>query len=298
MKKVLVAGGAGFIGLEFCKILNEHNLNYKIVDKLSPATDLLKLSSIKGTARLLEKDINKLTFRDVSDCDVIVNFTFSTEDEFIVNNISGTLHLLELAKKIPNFKKFIQISSDDVYGNLDNNNLSEVNEHGRLEPSTFLSTSKISSDLLVIAASKMYNLPFLITRLCTNFGYSAPQHSLIPSFLNSIKLNQPITIEGNGNTIREWMDVEDTTKVLFLLMMEQKGIFNVGSGIRVTDNYIADYIISVSKSNSKKIYKDSPTHIIGRQGINCEKLKSILGHKLPNFKHLNQFLYESLKSIG
>lgn len=302
--KILVTGGAGFIGSEFCKILSERNVNYKIVDKLSYASNLKRLDSVRRGARLLPKDINDLTFNDVSDCDVIVNFAAESHVDnsinngkpFVDSNISGTYHLLELARKIPNFKKFVQISTDEVYGDLEDIGVSEINENGNLIGSSYYSSSKASADLLVLAAARTFKIPFLITRTCNNFGAHQHEEKFIPSVLKSLKEGTSIKIYGDGGNIREWIDVTQNVEIIFQLLVEQQGIFNIGSGIRVNNNYIADYIISVSNSNVKKEFVEDRKGHDRRYGLDCSKLKSVIGHKLPKFRHINDFLYASIRN--
>lgn len=303
--KILVTGGAGFIGSEFCSLLNERNIDFKVVDKLTYASDELRLNAVKGRAKFIKKDINDLTLKDVSDCTTIVNFAAESHVDnsikngkpFVDTNITGTYHLLELAKKIPNFSKFVQISTDEVYGDLEDIGLTEVRENSPLVGSSYYSASKASADLLVMAAGRTFKLPFLITRTCNNFGSHQHKEKFIPSLLNSIRNETTFKIYGDGSNIREWIDVRQNVEILLQLVIEQRGIFNIGSGIRVTNNYIADYLLSVSKSKVKKEYVEDRKGHDRRYGLNCDKLKSFIGYKLPKFRHINDFLYESIKTL-
>ena len=211
--KIVVTGGLGFIGSAFVRMLDKYpNVKTVIVDKGTYASDIERVKGCKYT--LIQKDICDLKLDDINHCDYIVNFAAESHVDrsisnglpFVHSNIDGVFNLLEIAIKIPSLKKFIQISTDEVYGDKLNG---ESLTTDMLNPSSYYSASKASADMLVIASGRTYGLPYLITRTCNNFGDMQHPEKFIPIIMNCIKNDKEIPIYGDGSQVREWIWVDD-----------------------------------------------------------------------------------------
>jgi dTDP-glucose 4,6-dehydratase len=210
---------------------------------------------------------------------------------FIQSNVVGVFKLLELSKQIPNLKKFVQISTDEVYGDLDGTNITEANESTSMNPSSYYSASKCGADALVLSANRTYGLPILITRTCNNFGSHQNDEKFLPKVIQSVKKDVDIPLYGDGNQMREWIWVEDNVKIIFKLMISEIGIWNIGSGDRYSNIFILSIIQKILGRSIK--YK----HVIDRLGhdrmyaLNSDKLVYKYGDKIIT-KKLKEFLKE------
>jgi dTDP-glucose 4,6-dehydratase len=243
--KIVVTGGCGFIGSHFINFINSKKLDIEIlvVDKMTYASDISNILSTD--CEILKKDICDLTLQDLGDYEYIINFAAESHVDnsikngkpFVKTNVEGTFNLLELARQNKNLKKFVQISTDEVYGDmLDYGKNVEASTEFDLYGSSYYSATKASADLLVQAAGKTYNLPFLITRTCNNYGENQHQEKLIPTITNCIKNKKPIPIYGDGLNIREWIYAEDNCiNILNLTLGEYEGVYHIGSGERYTN---------------------------------------------------------------
>lgn len=236
--KILVTGGCGFIGSSFVNYVNSYHPNFEIivVDKLTYAADE-KL--IPSSIKLVKKDICELTIDDVGNFNYCVNFAAESHVDnsikdgspFVKTNIVGTYNMLELSKKCTNFRKYVQISTDEVYGDLDELQKTKSIETDTLHPSSYYSATKSAADQLILAATHTYKLPTLITRTCNNFGKNQNKEKFLPKVMNCILNGDTIPVYGDGRQTREWIWVEDNVRMIFQLMNDDKtGIWNIGSG--------------------------------------------------------------------
>lgn len=235
-KKIVITGGLGFIGSSFVHLCNELNFDLLVVDKLSYAA---KLDNIPKGVRYIISDICDVTSEDLGEFDYIVNFAAESHVDnsikdgkpFLKSNIEGTYNLLEIARRNPKLQKFIQISTDEVYGDLDLLDIDASFEQNFLYPSSYYSATKASADMLVHSCHHTFGLPYVITRTCNNFGDRQHNEKFIPTIIRSIKEDKPIPVYGDGKQIREWIWVEDNVKkILELMLNDSIGIFNIGSG--------------------------------------------------------------------
>ena len=297
--KILVTGGCGFIGSEFVNYVYENHKEYQIVvvDKLTYAADK---TSIPSDVKLIEKDICDVTIGDTGNFDYLVNFAAESHVDnsikdgtpFVKTNIQGTFNLLELSKKTIDFKKFVQISTDEVYGDLDLIGKYHSTETDRCIPSSYYSATKAGADQLVMAATHTFGLPSLITRTCNNFGSHQHREKFLPTIMESIKNDKPIPVYGDGKQVREWIWVRDNVRVIFDLMLSEYGIWNIGSG-DVYQNI--DIINMIGKILNKDIKFDYVKDRLGhdrKYTLNSEKLR----YKNNNFitKPLKEYLKEQL----
>jgi len=293
MVKVLITGGAGFIGSNFVRyILNEHP-EYKVVvlDNLTYAGKIENLQDVMDKITFIKGDItNKQDVEKVKDCNVIFNFAAETHVDrsiteagiFVKTDVIGTWNLLELARKI-GVEKFIQISTDEVYGSIVNGSFKE---NDPLNPSSPYSASKGGADLLAIAYYKTYGLKVLITRSTNNFGPYQHLEKLIPLLITNALQNKFLPIYGNGQNVRDWIYVSDNCYAIDLVF--QKGgvgeIYNIASNVKKKNIELARLILEHLKKPQSliKFVKDRPGHDF-RYSLNTNKIKKLGWKPLHSF---------------
>jgi dTDP-glucose 4,6-dehydratase len=303
--KVVVTGGAGFIGSAFINhLLDNFKCDVLCVDKLTYAGER---KNIKHDVSFLQKDICDLTSEDLGEFDYIVHFAAESHVDnsiknglpFIRTNVEGTFNLLEISRKNKNLKKFIHISTDEVYGDmaeLEKDYLAK--ETDPLSGSSYYSATKAASDMLVLSANRTYNLPFLITRTCNNFGEHQFEEKFLPTVARSIKNGQPIPVYGDGNQIREWMYVYDNVKIICELMFDntvKNEIYNIGTEYRCTNLEIIQKIGKIM--NMEVTYKNVQDRLghDKRYGLDSTKTKKYfktIKNEIPRFVTLDDFLHK------
>ncbi|MDP7179770.1 MAG: dTDP-glucose 4,6-dehydratase [Candidatus Woesearchaeota archaeon] len=292
--RLLVTGGAGFIGSNFIRHILKKYPDFKIVnlDKLTYAGNLDNLKDIENNPnyQFIKGDIcdKEIVEKLAKDIDIIINFAAEThvdrsiEDAgvFIKSDILGTYNLLEAVKKF-NIKKFIQISTDEVYGSTENNSFKETDS---LKPNSPYSASKAGADLLVRSYIKTHNVPAIITRSSNNYGpYQYPE-KLIPLFVTNLLENKKIPLYGDGLNVRDWLYVIDNCEAIdFVLQNGKEGeIYNIGSGSEITNLEITKTILKELNKDETNIdfVKDRLGHDF-RYSLDCSKINT-LGWK-PRF---------------
>jgi dTDP-glucose 4,6-dehydratase len=283
MSKIIVTGGLGFIGSHFINYINE-NTDHEvlIVDKLTYAANK---NNIKQPTTILEKDICDVTVEDLGDYDYIVNFAAESHVDnsiknglpFVKSNVEGTFNLIEVARKNPNLKKFLHISTDEVYG--DRYNKDESHETTPLEASSYYSATKTSSDLLVMAAGRTYDFPYLITRTCNNYGENQHNEKFIPKIIHSIKNGLEVPVYGDGKQVREWIHADDNAAAIYKLLMSNKvkEIYNIGTKERYQNIEILKIIGEfLGKEVNFKYVEDRLGHD-KKYALDCDKFKFEFG---------------------
>jgi dTDP-glucose 4,6-dehydratase len=294
MMKFLVTGGAGFIGSNFIRYLLKSHPSYQVtnLDKLTYAGNLDNLSDVEKSSdyRFIKGDIcdQKLVEELVSnDIDVIVNFAAETHVDrslydpksFVLTNITGTQVLLEAALKY-RIKRYIQISTDEVYGSVEKGDF--FTEESKLLPNSPYSASKAGADLLVRSYFKTFKVPALITRSSNNYGpYQFPE-KLIPLFITNALVDKELPIYGDGLYIRDWIYVEDNCKGIDLVLHKGKEgeVYNLGGGAEKTNLEITSLILQYLNKPASlvKHVKDRPAHD-RRYAMECKKAEKELGFK-------------------
>ncbi len=295
MQKMLVTGGAGFIGSNFIRLLlrKYDHLHITNLDKLTYAGNLENLRDLKGNANyhFVKGDIcdGALVNELMEGMDVVVNFaaeshvdrSISGPDAFIRTDVFGAFTLLEAARRCE-VKKFVQISTDEVYGSTTGVGFKETDA---LMPSSPYSASKAGADRLAFSYFVTYNLPVILTRCSNNFGpYQYPE-KLISLFVTNALEDKPLPIYGDGQYVRDWIHVEDHCAAIDFVL--QHGVdgeaYNIGGGNERTNLEITDFILSyLNKPHTLKTYvKDRPGHD-RRYSLDCSKLVA-LGWK-PKFE--------------
>ena len=241
MASILITGGAGFIGSNFVRMMvKQTQYDIVVVDKLTYAGNLQSIEDVFcERCRFVRADIADAVAMEAlferEGFDKVINFAAeshvdrSIEDPqvFIRTNILGVQVLLEASRK-HGVKKFVQVSTDEVYGSLGETGL--FTEDSPLEPSSPYSASKTSADLLVLAWHKTYGLPVNITRCSNNYGpYQFPE-KLIPLMLLKASKDQPLPVYGDGSNVRDWIHVDDHCRALKAVL--ERGlsgrVYNIG----------------------------------------------------------------------
>ena len=292
--RVLITGGAGFIGSNFIRYILKNHPDYRIInlDKLTYAGNLENLADLDGEPR------HEFTHGDICDpscvravlaggVDAVVNFAAETHvdrsildsREFVRTNIEGTRNLLDIsrANKIP---RYVQISTDEVYGSL--GDFGAFTENTPIAPNSPYSASKASADMLVRSYCHTYGFPAVITRSSNNYGpYQFPE-KLIPVFISNVMADVPLPLFGDGMNVRDWIHVEDHCAAIDVVLHHGRAgsVYNVGGHEELPNIEVAKRILTAfGKDESLLTYvKDRPGHD-RRYAIDSTKLETELGWK-------------------
>ncbi|MBI1875740.1 MAG: dTDP-glucose 4,6-dehydratase [Acidobacteria bacterium] len=246
MVKVLVTGGAGFIGSNFVRYALDRHRDWHVttLDKLTYAGRLENLEGVLDDPRhrFVRGDIadRDLAAPLVVDADLVVHFAAETHvdrsilnaGDFITTDVFGTFVLLEAARQAPRLKRFIQISTDEVYGNVADGASRETDE---LRPRNPYSASKAGADRLAYSYWATYQVPVVVTRASNNYGpYQFPE-KVIPLFITNAIEGLSLPLYGDGLNVRDWLHVRDHCRALDLLIERgQSGeVYNIGGGNEV-----------------------------------------------------------------
>lgn len=293
--KLLVTGGAGFIGSNFIHYwLKKYSEDYIVnLDKLTYAGNLENLKDIELNShyQFIKGDIcdKEIVAKACKGIDIIIHFAAETHvdrsilgpEEFIRTNVLGTYTLLEEARK--NNIRFHHVSTDEVFGSLEFNSQEKFNEQTPYDPSSPYSASKASSDHLVRAWYRTFNLPVTISNCSNNFGpYHFPE-KFIPLAITNLMENKKIPIYGEGNQIRDWLYVEDHCKAVDLIIHKGKigETYCIGGMTKdVTNLEVAKMILKImgKDESSLEFIKDRPGHDI-RYAMNWDKINRELGYQ-------------------
>lgn len=300
--KILITGGAGFIGSNFIYYMLNKYTNYSIVciDNLTYAGNLetLKYALDKKMFKFIKADITDrekiFSIFEEEKFDYVVNFAAESHVDnsilnpaiFIKTNVIGTQVLMD-ASKMYNIKRFHQVSTDEVYGDLplDRKELS-FNEQNKLKPSSPYSASKASADLLVLSYYRTFGLPTTISRCSNNYGPFHFPEKLIPLVIKNALENKPIPVYGTGNNIRDWLHVDDHCNAIDLIIHKGKNgmIYNVGGNQEKTNIYIVNLILDLlnKSKNLIKFVEDRKGHDL-RYAIDSSKIRNELGWKPKHY---------------
>lgn len=239
-KKLLVTGGAGFIGINFLEFLYKkyEAPDITVIDKLTYAGDRDRLKKFEGI-NFVKGDISdRQRVEDLFteyNFDYIVNFAAESHVDrsidsgkpFIRSNVEGAYTLMEVAKD-HEIDKFIQISTDEVYGSREEG---KFKESDNLDPSSPYSASKASADMIANSFKVTHNLPVIIARPTNNFGPYQHEEKLIPKFIFRARKGKKLPVYGDGTNVRDWLYVEDNCRAIDLLLRkgESGEIYNIGA---------------------------------------------------------------------
>jgi len=291
--KLLVTGGVGFIGSNFIRHIRQEHPDWEItnLDKLTYAGNMENLKDIQDQPGYHfvkgdiadRKSVDKLLGQGF---DVIVNFAAESHVDrsildaspFIETNVKGTQVLLEGAKK-HGIQRFIQVSTDEVYGSIDSGRFTE---ESLLSPNSPYSASKTAADLLCRAYFKTHHLPAIVTRCTNNFGpYQFPE-KLIPLAVTNAVEDKPIPVYGDGLNIRDWIFVHDHCRALDAVIQKGKPgeIYNIGSGNEKTNLELIRKLLELLDKPQSLIQfvTDRPAHD-RRYALDCTRIATELGWK-------------------
>jgi dTDP-glucose 4,6-dehydratase len=288
--RILVTGGAGFIGSNFVHhVLRDHPSDQIVVlDKLTYAGNLCNLEGPLQDPRVkfVRLDISDPAVAEVAkNCDAAVHFAAeshvdrSIEDAapFVRTNVEGTWRMVD-ACRASRVSRFIHVSTDEVYGSLEPPERST--ESSPLAPTSPYAASKAASDLLVLSAFKTHGFPAIITRCTNNYGPFQFPEKFIPLMISQALAGQPLPVYGDGRNVRDWIHVSDHCRAVDLILRNGKEghVYNIGGGCELENITVARKILSALKQPESllKFVTDRPAHD-RRYALDCAKLKNELG---------------------
>ncbi len=320
MSRILVTGGAGFIGSHFVDLALKNKDFVINLDKQTYASTRKTLSH-KNYKQIKGDICNKNLFSKILKRfkpHYIINFAAETHVDnsikspkvFFKTNIDGVINIIENLRNYKKFKKFIQVSTDEVFGSL---NLREKSftKLSPFNPQSPYSASKASADHIVKSFSKTYDLNFVITHCTNNFGPRQNKEKLIPLVLNRAINNQIIPVYGNGKNVRDWIYVIDHCEILYKILKDNKyskDSFLIGSKNEISNINLISRLIKILEQNSnqknlKKLIKfvgDRPNHDF-RYSIDSDFVINKLKYKFNDFdtnleKTIKYYLKNNIKN--
>ena len=291
--RILVTGGAGFIGSNFVRYALGAHGDWGVVnvDKLTYAGNLANLADVAGDPRYRFHRADICDAAEVARIfaeekpDAVVNFAAETHVDrsiddpglFLKTNILGTQVLLDAARKA-GVARYLQISTDEVYGSL--GATGKFSEDSPLKPNSPYAASKTSADLLVRAYFKTYGLPTLVTRCSNNYGpYQFPE-KIIPFFVTLLREGKQVPVYGDGMNVRDWIHVDDHSRAVEAVLLRGRPgeVYNVGGGNERTNIEITKMLLAAmgKDETAMRFVRDRPGHD-RRYAIDDAKIRAELG---------------------
>jgi dTDP-glucose 4,6-dehydratase len=286
--RIVVTGGAGFIGSNFVRYLLGKYADVEVVnlDKLTYAGNLENLRDVEDDARysFVKGDIcDVVVVRAALDgADAVVNFAAETHvdrsisgpQDFISTDVLGTHTLLEAVREL-GVKRYLQISTDEVYGSTETGSFTEESD---LAPSSPYSASKAGGDLQVLAYYRTFSTPVLITRSSNNYGGWQYPEKIIPLFITNAIDDLPLPVYGDGLNVRDWLYVEDNCAAIDAVLREGElgEVYNIGGGNEVPNLALTRRILELLGKGEDLIryVVDRPGHD-RRYSIDCAKVRAL-----------------------
>jgi len=281
--RMLITGGAGFIGSNFVRYLLKNHLDWKIIvlDALTYAGRKENLQDVWDRITFIHGDIRKRedVERVAKDIDVIVNFAAETHVDrsiieagsFVLTDVLGTYNLLEACRKF-DIKKFIQIGTDEEYGHILNGSFKEED---KLNPRNPYAASKASASLMCQAYFETYGLPAVITRSTNNYGPFQHPEKFIAKTITYALLNRKIPIYGTGKNVRDWIFVEDNCEAIDLVLQKGKAgeIYNIAGKQELENIEVVKTILKLMNKPESLIefVKNRPGHDL-RYSLDISKI--------------------------
>jgi dTDP-glucose 4,6-dehydratase len=284
--KVLVTGGAGFIGSNFVHYLLKKHPEYEIIvlDKLTYAGRKENLQDVWNEISFIKGDVAKS--EDVEEamntCDSVLNFAAETHVDrsiveagtFVLTDVLGTYNLLEAARKF-GVSRFVQISTDEVYGHILRGSFKETD---KLSPRNPYSASKASAELLCQAYFETHNLPTIITRSSNNYGPNQHPEKLVAKTIIYAMLERQIPVYGKGENVRDWLYVEDNCEAIDLVLNNGKvgEAYNIGANQEMENIQVIETILKLTgkPKNLVRFIQDRPGHD-WRYSLNTDKIQEL-----------------------
>ena len=293
--KLLVTGAAGFIGSNFVRMIAQGDLNevsgVKVLDKLTYAgieENLKDASSIPGYSFIRGDICDPKQVRSLlSEVDAVINFAAESHvdrsitgaSDFVQTNIVGVQVLLDAIKASGKKIRFLQVSTDEVYGSIE---AGSWTEEWPLQPNSPYSASKASGELLARSYNRTHGMDVVITRCSNNYGTHHFPEKLIPLFITNLIEGKKVPIYGTGKNVRDWLHVDDHCRGIYAVLMNGKSgeVYNIGGGRELTNIEITNLILQAMGVNESSIeyVEDRKGHDL-RYSVDWTKIKRELGYE-------------------
>jgi dTDP-glucose 4,6-dehydratase len=293
--KVLITGAAGFIGSNFVRMVADGQIDgvstIKVLDKLTYAGNIenLKAAENFSSYEFVEGDIcNPLVVQELlKEVDSVINFaaeshvdrSISGANDFVQTNIVGVQVLLDAIRATGKNIRFLQVSTDEVYGSIEFGSWTEV---WPIQPNSPYSASKAGGELLARAYNRTHGLDVVITRCSNNYGSHHFPEKLIPLFITNLIEGKKIPIYGDGENVRDWLHVDDHCRGIFSVLKNGKSgeVYNIGGGRELTNNEITGLILEAMGADESSIQyvEDRKGHDL-RYSVDWTKINRELGYE-------------------
>jgi len=290
--RILVTGGAGFIGSNYVRRIADGTLGgisrITVLDKLTYAGTLTNLSEVSAdNYEFIEGDIcdAELVGKLVSENDFVVNFAAESHvdrsingaKDFVVTNVLGTQTLLDAVRK-SDVKTYLQVSTDEVYGSIADGSWPETDP---LLPNSPYAASKASADLICRSFFKTHDMDIRVTRCSNNYGRNQFPEKVIPLFVTNLIDNKKVPVYGSGLNVRDWLHVDDHCRGIHLALTKGKAgeIYNIGGGTELNNIELTDKILDIMGKGRESIeyVEDRKGHDL-RYSVDITKISNELGY--------------------
>ena len=290
--RILVTGGAGFIGSNFVRRIIDGTYSgfssVTVLDKLTYAGTLTNLSELPADSfEFIQGDIcdSELVGRLVNEHDMVVNFAAESHvdrsingaRDFVKTNVLGTQTLLD-AVKSSNVKTYLQVSTDEVYGSIENGSWPETDP---LLPNSPYAASKASADLICRSYFKTHGMDVRVTRCSNNYGRNQFPEKVIPLFVTNLIDKKKVPVYGSGLNVRDWLHVDDHCRGIHLALTKGKAgeIYNIGGGTELNNLELTDRILDIMGKGQESVeyVEDRKGHDL-RYSVDITKISNELGY--------------------
>ena len=291
--RILVTGGAGFIGSNFVRRIIDGTYSgfsaVTILDKLTYAGTLTNLSELPADSfEFVKGDIcdSELVGRLVNEHDLVVNFAAESHvdrsingaKDFVITNVLGTQTLLD-AVKSSNVQTYLQVSTDEVYGSIEEGTWPETDP---LLPNSPYAASKASADLVCRSYFKTHGLDIRVTRCSNNYGRNQFPEKVIPLFITNLHEGKKVPVYGTGMNVRDWLHVDDHCRGIYLVLTKGVAgeIYNIGGGTELSNLQLTNQVLELMGKNEDSIefVEDRKGHDL-RYSVDISKISEQLGYK-------------------
>jgi dTDP-glucose 4,6-dehydratase len=293
--KILVTGGAGFIGSNFVRMIASGQLQgisgVTVLDKLTYAgvKENLKIVENFPNYHFKQGDIcdSIQVSQVISEVDAVLNFaaeshvdrSISGASDFVKTNIVGVQVLLDAIKESGKQIRFLQVSTDEVYGSIEEGSWTE---EWPLLPNSPYSASKASGELLARSFNRTHGMDVLITRCSNNYGTHHFPEKMIPLFITNLIEGKKVPVYGTGENVRDWLHVDDHCRGIYQVLMNGRSgeVYNIGGGRELTNNEITKMILNdmCADETAVEYVEDRKGHDL-RYSVDCTKIKRELGYE-------------------
>jgi dTDP-glucose 4,6-dehydratase len=295
--KILVTGGAGFIGSHYVRTLlgpqdqgGREDIRITVLDKLTYAGNPANLDPVRGSDRFdfVKGDIcdAELVNKLLAEHDEVVHFAAESHvdrsimgaTEFIQTNVVGTQTLLDAALR-QGLKTFVHISTDEVYGSIESGSWPETDP---LQPNSPYSAAKASSDLIALAYHRTHGLDVRVTRCSNNYGHHHFPEKVIPLFITNLLDGKKVPLYGDGGNVRDWLHIDDHVQGIDLVRTKGRAgeVYNIGGGTELSNKELTELLLKACGAGW-----DSVEYVTDRKGhdrrysVDCAKIRTELGYE-------------------